>query len=107
MQAASDWTDANGYNPYYLYRQKNILGNLENVGYSIPGTESLYNILIIEEIHTILGLGCGASSKWVHPETGVITRFANPKEPKVYNENYKEVTEKKIAYLKELYQIGK
>lgn len=106
MQAASDWTDAHGYNPYYLYRQKNILGNLENVGYATPGNESLYNILIIEEIHTILGLGCGASSKWVHPETGVITRFANPKEPKVYNDHYKEVTQKKIDILRELYSLG-
>ncbi|MGZ9584777.1 coproporphyrinogen III oxidase [Paenibacillus marinisediminis] len=103
MTAASEWADGHGYNPYYLYRQKNILGNLENVGYSLPEAESLYNILIIEEIHTILGLGCGASSKWVHPETGVITRFANPKEPKVYNDNYVEVTRKKLDMLRELY----
>lgn len=103
MAAASKWSDEHGYNPYYLYRQKNILGNLENVGYSIPGTESMYNILIIEEIQTIVGLGCGASSKWVHPKTGVITRYANPKEPKVYNDNYVEVTRKKIEMMRELY----
>ncbi|MDK8181160.1 coproporphyrinogen III oxidase [Paenibacillus sp. UMB4589-SE434] len=105
MTAASEWTDAHGYVPYYLYRQKNILGNLENVGYSIPGTESLYNILIIEEIQSILGLGCGATTKWVHPETGAISRFANPKEPKVYNDNYVEVTRKKIEMMDQLFPL--
>lgn len=104
MTMAAEWTGAHGYVPYYLYRQKNILGNLENVGYAMPGTESLYNILIIEEIQSILGLGCGASSKWVHPQTGAITRFANPKEPKVYNDNYVEVTRKKIEMMKELFR---
>lgn len=104
MTMAAEWTGAHGYVPYYLYRQKNILGNLENVGYAMPGTESLYNILIIEEIQSILGLGCGASSKWVHPQTGAITRFANPKEPKVYNDNYVEVTRKKIEMMKELFK---
>lgn len=104
MTMAAEWTGAQGYVPYYLYRQKNILGNLENVGYAMPGTESLYNILIIEEIQSILGLGCGASSKWVHPKTGAITRFANPKEPKVYNDNYVEVTRKKIEMMKELFK---
>ncbi|MCM3339470.1 coproporphyrinogen III oxidase [Paenibacillus sp. MER TA 81-3] len=104
MELAGDWTREHGYVPYYLYRQKNILGNLENVGYCLPGAESLYNILIIEEIQTILGLGCGASSKWVHPKTGAISRFANPKEPKVYNDNYVEVTRKKIEMMAELFQ---
>ncbi|MFW5435093.1 coproporphyrinogen III oxidase [Paenibacillus apiarius] len=104
MELAGNWTTEHGYVPYYLYRQKNILGNLENVGYCLPGAESLYNILIIEEIQTILGLGCGASSKWVHPKTGVISRFANPKEPKVYNDNYVEVTRKKIEMMSELFQ---
>ncbi|WP_028596058.1 coproporphyrinogen III oxidase [Paenibacillus assamensis] len=103
MQAASDWTDDHGYEPYYLYRQKNILGNLENVGYALPGMESLYNILIIEEIQSIVGLGCGATTKWVHPVTGEITRYANPKEPKVYNDNYKEVTQKKIDMMKGMF----
>nr|WP_312575870.1 coproporphyrinogen dehydrogenase HemZ [Sedimentibacter sp.] len=52
-----------GYNPYYLYRQKNIKGNLENVGYTIDNKESIYNIVIIEEIETILACGAGVSSK--------------------------------------------
>ncbi|GGG19931.1 coproporphyrinogen III oxidase [Paenibacillus abyssi] len=103
MERAIRWTDTFGYVPYYLYRQKNILGNLENVGYAKPGMESLYNILIIEEMQSIIGLGCGASSKWVDPVTGVITRLANPKEPKAYNETYLQYTEAKLQTLEKLY----
>ncbi|WP_236838783.1 coproporphyrinogen III oxidase [Caldalkalibacillus salinus] len=103
MQLASDWTQAQGYHPYYLYRQKNILGNLENVGYALQGKDSIYNIMIMEEKQTIIGLGCGASSKWVHPVTGKITRFANPKEPRAYNEGYQDYTQKKLEILEALY----
>ncbi|KAA0547509.1 coproporphyrinogen III oxidase [Bacillus sp. BGMRC 2118] len=105
MDLATQWTYDNGYYPYYLYRQKNILGNLENVGYSIPGQESIYNIMIMEEKQTILGLGCGASSKFVHPVTGKITRFANPKDPKSYNDGFKKYTADKIEILNELFEI--
>ncbi len=105
MELAADWTEAKGYAPYYLYRQKNILGNLENVGYALPGRESIYNILIMEEVQTIIGLGCGASSKFVHPETGKITRQANPKEPKVYNMAYEKYTEDKIAILEDIFEL--
>ena len=101
MEEAQSWTEAHGYHPYYLYRQKNILGNLENVGYAKAGMDSLYNILIMEEQQTILGLGCGAASKFVHPVTGKITHFANPKDPKSYNEGYKQYTSKKIDLLEE------
>ncbi|MBW7476258.1 coproporphyrinogen III oxidase [Paenibacillus oenotherae] len=105
MRRAVEWTDQFGYVPYYLYRQKNILGNLENVGYAKPGIESLYNILIIEEMQSIIGLGCGASSKWVDPVTGVISRLANPKEPKAYNETYLAYTDAKIEALNKLFRI--
>ncbi|MGM9988920.1 MAG: coproporphyrinogen III oxidase [Bacillaceae bacterium] len=104
MNMTTSWTEANGYTPYYLYRQKNILGNLENVGYSLPNQESIYNIMIMEEMQTIIGLGCGASSKFVDPKTGVITRYANPKEPKAYNESYEAYTKEKIELLRALYQ---
>jgi coproporphyrinogen dehydrogenase HemZ len=103
MQMASDWTKDNGYVPYYLYRQKNILGNLENVGYCKPGEESIYNIVIMEEVQTILGIGCGASSKFVHPETGKITQFHNPKDPAAYIMTFEDAIKKKIDILNELY----
>lgn len=105
MEYGEKWTKEHNYRPYYLYRQKNILGNLENVGYSLPNQESLYNILIMEEKQTIIGLGCGAASKFIDAKTGKITHFANPKEPKAYNENFIEYTNKKIAMLNEHFNI--
>ncbi|MFJ7738592.1 coproporphyrinogen III oxidase [Lysinibacillus sp. NPDC097287] len=104
MHMAQVWTKENNYVPYYLYRQKNILGNLENVGYSKPGEESIYNIVIMEEVQTILGVGCGASSKFVHPETGKITQFHNPKDPAAYILTFEEAIEKKIELLNDLYK---
>lgn len=102
----SEWTVAHGYQPYYLYRQKNILGNQENVGYALAGRESIYNIMIMEEKQTIIGLGCGASSKIINPNTKKITRYANPKEPKVYNEQFQEYIDGKIKVLeKEFIQL--
>jgi oxygen-independent coproporphyrinogen III oxidase len=103
MNMAEAWTNQHNYAPYYLYRQKNILGNLENVGYALPNQESLYNIIIMEEQQTIIGLGCGASSKFIDPETGVITQFSNPKDPKSYNDSFAEYADKKIEILDSLF----
>ncbi|PLR81180.1 coproporphyrinogen III oxidase [Bacillus canaveralius] len=103
MNMAEDWTKKHGYVPYYLYRQKNILGNLENVGYAFPDQESIYNIMIMEEQQTIIGLGCGAASKFIDPHTGKITHFANPKDPKTYNDSFADYTVKKLNILKELF----
>ena len=73
-----------GYSPYYLYRQKNTVGNLENVGYCKKGKESLYNIYIMEERQNILAVGAGASTKFIDPATGKITRQFNYKYPYEY-----------------------
>ncbi len=100
VRLSQEWTAREGYVPYYLYRQKNILGNQENVGYALPGKECLYNILIMEERQTILGLGCGAVSKVIAP-SGKITRYANPKEPGHYNRHYREYIEGKLKLLNE------
>jgi coproporphyrinogen dehydrogenase HemZ len=99
MKLGEEWNAANGYEPYYLYRQKNILGNLENVGYAKPGEESIYNIIIMEEVQTIIGVGCGASSKFMDPETGKITQFYNPKDPAAYILTYEDSIVKKLAHL--------
>lgn len=99
VEVTTDWTETQGYHPYYLYRQKNILGNQENVGYALAGKESIYNIMIMEERQTIIGLGCGASSKIISPQSKKITRYANPKEPKVYNEQYQQYIDGKIVVL--------
>ncbi len=85
----------NGKNPYYLYRQKNMLGNLENVGYAKPGTESLYNIYIMEEVQSIISLGCGGVTKTVDRSTDRIERIFNVKEPKDYIERIDEMLKRK------------
>ena len=103
---ALEWTEAHGYVPYYLYRQKNILGNQENVGYAKPGAESLYNILMMEEMQSIIGIGCGATSKFIDPVTGEITRHANPKEPKAYIESWERAAEAKIEALDRVFRAG-
>ena len=84
---------ANGYHPYYLYRQKNTRGNLENVGYARPGKENLYNILIMDETQTILAAGCAASTKLV--ANGDITRVMNYKFPYEYINRFDTMMEKK------------
>jgi oxygen-independent coproporphyrinogen-3 oxidase len=78
-----------GYIPYYMYRQKNTVGNFENVGFSLPGYEGKYNIYMMEEVHSILSAGAGAVTKLVHPgvpgaEKPVIKRIFNPKYPYEY-----------------------
>jgi len=75
---------AAGYKPYYLYRQKFTAGNFENLGWSLPGKDSLYNICIMEELHTIISLGGGGVTKLVAPKCGRIERIFNAKYPYEY-----------------------
>ncbi len=84
-----------GYRPYYLYRQKNTLQNLENVGWCKPGREGYYNIYIMEEVHTILSAGAGGSTKLVEPDGEHIRRIFNFKYPNEYLERFDEVLERK------------
>ena len=73
-----------GYAPYYLYRQKYMSGSLENVGWAKPGTESLYNIVMMEELQTVVSIGGGGVTKLVDPAAGRILRLPNPKYPHDY-----------------------
>jgi len=73
-----------GYEPYYLYRQKYMSGSLENVGWAKPGTDSLYNIVMMEELHTVVSIGGGGVTKLVDPAAGRIVRLPNPKYPHEY-----------------------
>ena len=82
------------YNPYYMYRQKNTIDNLENIGYSKSGKESLYNIYIMDETQTILGAGCAASTKLVD-ENNSIQRVMNYKFPYEYINRFDELMKKK------------
>ncbi len=73
-----------GYRPYYLYRQKYMSGSFENVGWCLPGTECAYNVIMMEELQTVLSLGAGGVTKLVDPDTGYIRRITNPKYPHEY-----------------------
>lgn len=78
-----------GYKPYYMYRQKNTVGNLENVGFSLEGHEGLYNVYMMEEFQTIFAVGAGAVTKLVKFENGpgseaIINRLFRPKYPYEY-----------------------
>ncbi len=83
-----------GYLPYYMYRQKNTVDNLENVGYAKKGYESQYNIFIMDDTQTILGAGCAASTKLVYPD-GLIRRVHNYKFPYEYINRFDQLMEKK------------
>ena len=83
-----------GYQPYYLYRQKYMSGSFENVGWSKPGTDCLYNIYMMEELHTIISLGGGGMNKVNLPD-GTLQRFHNPKFPEQYIEMIDDVLRQK------------
>lgn len=88
-----------GLLPYYMYRQKNMVGNLENVGYAKEGMENLYNMVMIEEVKTIIAVGADGVTKKV--KDGKIERFANFKGLNDYTERFQEMMEKKMSFLKE------
>lgn len=90
---AYDVLSEKGYLPYYLYRQKNIADNLENVGYCKEGTESIYNICIMEDVQTILAAGCGASTKLYDGKN--VSRVINYKYPYEYISRFELMNERK------------
>lgn len=94
MQIAAKGAADMGMKPYYLYRQKNMSGNFENVGYAREGKAGIYNILIMEEKQSILALGAGSISKCVFPG-GRIERCDDAKEVEIYMSNIDEMIERK------------
>ena len=91
----SQWLKTEDYTPYYLYRQKQMIGDMENTGFSLKGKESVYNILMMEERQTIFGLGVGSTSKYVNPSDWTLTQKNNPKDLYFYNQRIDELIEKK------------
>lgn len=91
-----------GMQPYYLYRQKHIAGNLENIGFAKPGMECRYNIGIMEEYQTVVGLGAGASSKIVNPVDLSLVNHHHPSNWLAYLERWKETQRKREESLKNL-----
>ncbi|MBS6396911.1 MAG: coproporphyrinogen dehydrogenase HemZ [Clostridiales bacterium] len=87
-----------GLSPYYLYRQKNMAGNFENVGYAKVDKAGIYNILIMEEKQTILAAGAGATTKYVYPDGVRIERVENVKDVSQYIERIDEMIERKETF---------
>lgn len=98
MEIAQKGAYALNMKPYYLYRQKNMSGNFENVGYAREGKYGIYNILINEEVQTIIALGAGSISKRVYPD-GRIERSENMKDVALYIEKIDEMIERKRKLL--------
>ncbi len=98
MTIAMKGAEEMGMHPYYLYRQKNMAGNFENIGYATPGNYGIYNILIMEELQTIVALGAGTITKRVYAD-GRIERCDNVKDVALYIEKIDEMIERKNALL--------
>ena len=98
MDMTAEYARQAGMFPYYLYRQKNMAGNFENVGYAKEGKEGIYNILIMEEVQSILALGAGASTKMVWAQDR-IERIENVKDIKNYIERIDEMIDRKRSGL--------
>jgi len=95
-----DYAQKMNMHPYYMYRQKNMIGNFENIGYCKSGKECVYNIKIMEEKQTIIALGAGASTKLVDPVTDRIDRIFNVKSVDDYINRIDEMIQRKKGGLK-------
>ena len=96
--------DSLGMKPYYMYRQKNMVGNMENIGYSVRDKDGIYNIQMIEERQTIIACGADGVTKLIYHDGGRIDRFPNIKDIKEYNSRIEETVEKKFDLLNTLYK---
>ncbi len=105
MDLTAAYAKEMGLSPYYLYRQKSMAGNLENVGYAAPGKAGVYNVLIMEEKQTIMALGAGATTKFVMPQaidTYKIERVENVKDVENYLTRVDEMIARKMAKMEEI-----
>lgn len=96
VDGAADMLSKENINPYYMYKQRNTLGNLENVGFAKEGHESLYNVYIMEEVQPILAIGAGGSTKMVDGDC--IERVYNPKDAADYTKRIDEVLKRKDMF---------
>lgn len=94
---AREAVSAQGMQPYYIYRQKHMTGNLENVGYALPGKACLYNIDMMEDKATVMAMGAGAISKYIHSGGKHILRAPNVKDAAHYMERVDEMLDRKKA----------
>lgn len=99
MQEINEKLQTKGYQPYYLYRQKNMLENGENIGYCKKERYGLYNVAMMDEIQTIIGFGAGSSTKILDEKTNLISRVPNYKDVILYNNNINEMLKRKEVLL--------
>ncbi|MHB1653402.1 MAG: coproporphyrinogen dehydrogenase HemZ [Desulfitobacteriaceae bacterium] len=92
-----------GLRPYYLYRQKHMAGNLENIGYARPGTESRYNIAIMEERQSIIGMGAGAATKVVSRSDYTLENFQHPSDWRTYLKSWPVLHSRRIVKFNGIY----
>ena len=96
---AADALTAAGYAPYYMYRQSNCIGNLENVGWAKKDRACLYNVYMMEECHTVLACGAGAVTKLCVPNSNNVERIFNFKYPYEYIDRFEELIARKDRVL--------
>ena len=104
LAGAEDALRDNGYEPYYLYRQKYMSGSFENTGWCRPGYTGLYNIYMMEELHTILSLGGGGMNK-INLPAEKLARYHNPKIPQDYISRIDTILQQKDEIFSLLRQI--
>lgn len=102
IDLTAEYARGMGLLPYYLYRQKNMAGNFENVGYAAPGKACIYNILIMEEKQTIIACGAGTTTKVVFPAENRLERVENVKDVEQYITRIDEMLERKEKMLEKL-----
>lgn len=107
---ASEFLMENNYRPYYCYRQRDILGGTENIGYTLPGYACRYNMMMISERMNIIGFGGGAASKFLFPWLSgreKIKRIANPRDALIYlNRGAKTNAERKFSSIEQILTRG-
>lgn len=99
LDITQNYAESMGLRPYYMYRQKHMLGNLENIGYAKPGYECIYNIQIMEEKQTIIALGAGAVSKFTFPRENRLERVPNVKDLEHYIKRIDEMIGRKTKFM--------
>ncbi len=95
-----------GYEPYYMYRQKQMIGNLENIGFALPNEVCVYNVRTMEEQHSILALGAGAISKIYFKDENRLERFSNSKGLEDYLARTDELIQRKKEWLTSRYDFS-
>ncbi len=100
ISISAEYAEKMGLRPYYMYRQKNMAGNFENVGYCKEGCEGIYNIEIMEEKQTIIAAGAGGTTKVYKKDKNLLVRAFNVKGIEEYMGRFEEMLERKVEALK-------